>query len=240
MYRVSIVMLAGLGMLGTAFASGETDKLKAELTKAFPKMEVTEIKASPVSGIYEVTAGSQIFYASGDGKYVFTGDMIDVAGRVNLSDQKRERTIVSAVDKLGADKMIVIGPKKPKHTVTVFTDIDCPYCQRFHQEVPALNAKGVQVRYIFYPRAGLESDSFKKSVAVWCAKDRGQAIGVAKSGGKLDMKTCANPVTEHFELAQSSGIQGTPALILDNGSVVPGYVPAEKLLTMFETKSAKP
>lgn len=224
-----------LAVSGAALAS-DTDKLKGELTKAFPKLQITEIKASPVGGVYEVSAGSQIFYATADGKYLFTGDLIDIAGRVNLSDQKRERAIVGAVDKLGEDKMIVIGPKNPKHVVTVFTDIDCPYCQRFHQEVPALTNKGVKVRYIFYPRAGVGSESYKKSVAVWCAKDRGNAIGVAKAGGKLDMKSCDNPVGEHFELAQTSGISGTPAIILDNGNVVPGYVPAEKLLAMLDEK----
>lgn len=219
-----------------SFAADNIATIRAALAKSFPTAKVDDIKPSPIPGIYEATANQQQVFVTADGKYLFTGDLIDVRTRVNLSDEKRDRAVVSAVNKLGEDKMLVIGPKNPKHTLTVFTDVDCPYCARFHKEVPALNQAGIKVRYIFFPRAGLGSESYKRAVAVWCAKNPAEAIGIAKSGGNLEMKTCDNPVAEHYRLAQTLNIQGTPALILDNGTVIPGYVPADKLIAMFEHK----
>lgn len=220
----------------SSFAGDDAATIRAALAKAFPTAKVEDIKPSPIAGIYEATANQQQVFVTTDGKYLFTGDLIDVGTRTNLSDQKRDRVVASAIGKLGEDKMLVIGPKNPTHTVTVFTDVDCPYCSRFHKEVPALNQAGIKVRYIFFPRAGLGSPSYKRAVAVWCAKNPAEAIGVAKSGGNLEMKTCDNPIAEHYRLAQTLNIQGTPALILDNGTVVPGYMPADKLIAMFEHK----
>ena len=133
--------------------------------------------------------------------------------------------------------MIVIGPDKPKRTLTVFTDVDCGYCAKFHLDVPALNKQGVKVRYLFYPRTGINSESYRRAVAVWCADDRVKAIGIAKAGGKLNMKTCPNPVASHYQLGQRLDINGTPSIFLDDGKVLPGYVPAPRLLGILGLKS---
>ncbi len=230
---ISLLLLFSTGVVK---AADDVATIRAALAKSFPSAKVTDIKQSPVAGVYEATANQQQIFISADGKYIFTGDLIDVNTRTNLSDQKRERAVVNGINKLSEDKMLVIGPKNPKHVVTVFTDVDCPYCARFHKEVPALNQAGIQVRYIFFPRAGLGSESYRRAVSVWCAKDRIAAIGLAKSGGNLEAKTCDNPIAEHYQLAQNLGIQGTPALILDTGNVIPGYVPADKLIAAFDKK----
>jgi thiol:disulfide interchange protein DsbC len=126
-----------------------------------------------------------------------------------------------------------MGPEKAKRTITVFTDVDCPYCSKFHLDVPELNKQGVKVRYLFYPRAGTNSETFRRTVAVWCAKDRVKAIGIAKAGGNVDMKTCTNPVEKHFQLGQRLGVDGTPTIFVDDGKKLPGYVPAPRLLGML-------
>lgn len=239
MYRTLLLVSFGLAAVPAQSADANLEKLRADIAKALPSITINDVRPSPVPGIFEVSANNQLVYVTADGKYLFTGDLIDVSARVNLSEKQREKGILAAVNKLGDSKMIVIGPKTPKHVVTVFTDVDCPYCSKLHLEVPALVKGGVQVRYIFFPRAGLGSQSFNRSVAVWCAKDRAEAIGVAKAGGKLDMKTCDNPVTEHHQLAQTLGIQGTPAIVLDSGTMVPGYLPAPKLLAMLEAQGKK-
>ena len=138
--------------------------------------------------------------------------------------------MLKAINAIGESKMIVFGPASPKRTLTVFTDVDCPYCARLHQEVPQLTAAGVKVRYLLFPRAGVGSETYKRSVAVWCAKDRAKALATAKAGGKIDMKTCPNPVDEHLKLGAEVGVEGTPALVFDDGRVVPGYAPAAQLL----------
>lgn len=215
-------------------ADAANTKIRAALAKAVPNVPVEEIKPSPVRNIYAARIGGQTVYVSADGKFLFTGDLIDLETRTNLSERAREQENSAALARLGADKTIVIGPAKPRHIVTVFTDVDCPYCAKLHLEVPALNKAGVQVRYVFFPRAGLDSDSYRRAVAVWCAPDRAQAIGVAKAGGELAMKQCDNPVAEHYRLAQQLQVQGTPAIFLENGSVIPGYVPAEKLIAILD------
>ena len=217
-------------------ADAASTKIRAALAKAVPNAPIEEITPTPVKNIYAARIGAQTVYVSADGKFLFTGDLIDLETRTNLSERAREKQNSAALARLGADKTVVIGPAKPRHVVTVFTDVDCPYCAKLHLEVPALNKEGVQVRYVFFPRAGLDSESYRRSVAVWCAPDRGKAMGVAKAGGELAMKQCDNPVAEHYRLAQQLQVQGTPAIFLANGSVIPGYVPAEKLTAILDGK----
>src|SRR4030065_1626453 len=131
-----------------------------------------------------------MFYAAADGKYLFMGALVDLGSRSNLTETRRGGARLRLLNQLGEAEMLVIGPDKPKRTVPVFTDVDCPYCSKFHLDVPALNKAGVKVRYLLYPRAGIGSESYKRAVAVWCARDRAKAIGIAKSGGQRDMKTC--------------------------------------------------
>ena len=163
------------------------------------------------------------------------GDMLEVATRANLTEAKREAMRVRMLGEVDEKTMIVMGPKKPKHTITVFTDVDCPYCSRLHNEVPVLNQAGVKVRYLMYPRAGINSETYKRSVAVWCATDRVKAVGIAKAGGKLEMKTCPNPISEQFALGERMGVTGTPTIFLDNGKRLAGYVPAQQLLSMLNS-----
>ncbi|GAB4509864.1 MAG: DsbC family protein [Sulfuricaulis sp.] len=227
--------------LGFAFPASageqEVKQIKAELVRAFPELKAANVKPSPVSGMYEVEFDSKIFYATSDGKYLFMGDVMDLRSQSNLTETRRSTIRTRLLDEVGEQNMIVIGPDKPQRTLTVFTDVDCGYCAKFHLDVPALNKQGVKVRYLFYPRTGIGSESYKRAVAVWCADDRAKAIGIAKAGGKLNMKTCANPVESHYQLGQRLDIGGTPSIFLDNGKVLPGYIPAPRLLAMLGLKS---
>lgn len=230
-------VLLAVGLLPFVAMAADTpspDQLRATLAERLPDAKVEEIRPSPVAGVYEVVVDNRLYYVSADGRYLLTGDVVDLQSRKNVSTDKRDKLLMKSIDAVGEANMVVIGPKNARHTVTVFTDVDCPYCSKLHLEVPALNKGGVRVRYLFFPRAGVGSDSYKRSVAVWCAKDRAEAMGIAKAGGKLPMKTCANPVAEHYELGQAVGVQGTPTLVLDNGKIIPGYVPAAKLLEVLK------
>jgi thiol:disulfide interchange protein DsbC len=211
----------------------DLDKLKARLEQALPGVEVDAVAPGPLPGLYELVIGTDIAYISEDGKFLIMGDVIDLDARSNLSDRRRDKLVLKAVNGLSEDKMIIMGDPKAKHTITVFTDVDCPYCAKLHQEVPELTAAGVKVRYLLYPRNGLESETYKRSVAVWCAADRVKAVGIAKAGGKIDMKECANPVAELYNFGKKLGIRGTPAIVLDDGRIVPGYSPAPRLLALL-------
>lgn len=227
------VILASALLLvsSTLFADTDLAKIKQDLEKRFSDLKVTDIKASPVPGMYEVTFGTHVAFVSADGKYMLMGDLIDVDKQKNLTAERRTALILQAIDAVGEKNMIVFAPKQAvKRTLTVFSDVDCPYCARLHREIPALTGAGVKVRYLLFPRAGVGSESYRRSIAVWCAKDRGAAVGAAMSGGKLDMKTCPNPVDEHMQLGVDVGVEGTPTLVLDDGRILPGYVPAPQLL----------
>ena len=133
--------------------------------------------------------------------------------------------------------MIVFAPEgKPSYTITVFTDIDCGYCRKLHGEMAGYNAEGIKVQYLFYPRAGEGSPSFAKAVSVWCADDRRTALTDAKAGKSIPDKTCPNPVKEHLELGEKMGVSGTPAIVLENGEMVPGYIPPKRLAAMLKEK----
>ncbi len=215
----------------------EMKQVKSSLVRAFPELSAASIKPGPVSGLYEISFDAKVFYATSDGKYLMMGDLVDIGTHANLTEERRAAVRVRLLDEVGEENMIVIGPAKAKRTLTVFTDVDCPYCAKFHLEVPTLNKQGVKVRYLFYPRAGLQSESYKRMVAVWCASDRVKAIGIAKAGGKLDMKTCPNPVENHYRLGERLDVNGTPTIFVDNGKVFPGYIPAPRLLSMLGIKN---
>jgi thiol:disulfide interchange protein DsbC len=230
----STLSLLGLILCAPAF-SGEPDvkQIKAELVKSFPELSKANIKASPAPTLYEVEMDAQIFYVTADGKYLLMGDMMDLSGHTNLTEARRASMREHSFDEIGEQNMIVMGPKDPKRTITVFTDVDCPYCAKLHHDVPELVKHGVKVRYLMYPRAGAGSETYKRSVAVWCAEDRVKAVGIAKAGGKIDMKTCKNPVDQHFALGTKLGVEGTPTIFLDNGQKIGGYVPLPRFLTML-------
>lgn len=219
-------------------SAGETDikQVKAGLVSAFPELSTASIKPAPVTGMYEVEHDAKIFYTTSDGKFLFMGDIVDLGNHTNLTEARRASIRTRLLDEVGEQNMIVMGPENPKRTLTVFTDVDCGYCAKFHLDVPTLNKHGVKVRYLFFPRAGLNSMSYKRAVAVWCADDRVKAIGVAKAGGKLDMKTCANPVEKDYRLGERLDVNGTPTIFLDDGKIIPGYVPAARLLGMLGIK----
>jgi thiol:disulfide interchange protein DsbC len=229
-FRLAAVLLLSVPVSATVQAAEDLTALKKTLEQRFSDITISDLRPSPLPGLYEMTFGAKTALVSADGRYLLTGDLIDLETRRNLSAETRAKQVLKAVNSIGESKMIVFGPASPKRTLTVFTDVDCPYCARLHQEVPKLNAAGVKVRYLLYPRAGAESETYKRSVAVWCAKDRGKALGIAKAGGKIEMKTCTHPVDEHLRLGAEVGVEGTPALVFDDGRVVPGYAPAAQLL----------
>lgn len=226
-------LVSGLTLLvisNQIWADEVRDRIAMELSKQIPGITAESVHDSPLSGIYEVSAGTRIIYVSSDGKYAILGDMIDLEEQVNISEHRRATIISQHMDRLDKGEMLVIGPTDAERHVTVFTDVDCPYCARFHLDVPRLNAAGIAVRYLMYPRTGIGSRSYDRAVSVWCADDRIEAIGIAKAGGEVERRTCTNPVTRHFDLGQEIGIRGTPTIILDDGRTLPGYVPPPTLI----------
>ncbi len=192
-------------------------------------------RASPAPGLYEVRVNEGFLYVTADGRFFVYGDLYDARARQNLTDLSRRGERRAVVEALESDTLIVFAPEAPaKHAVTVFTDVDCPYCAKFHLEVPQLNALGVEVRYAAWPRTPPGTESYARSVSVWCASDRHRAITDAKAGREVEPAECDNPVRAHVEAGERVGVRGTPTLVTETGDLIGGYIPYAELLRRLE------
>jgi len=205
-------------------------RVRKELSKMIPQVSEAEILATDAQGVYRMGLEGTYTYVYSHGDFLLLGDLYNTDLKVNVGDQVRNAQMASLIEAVPTSKMIVFGPKDAKRHITVFTDIDCSYCRKLHNEVPDLVKAGVQVRYLAFPRAGVGSGSYKKYVSVWCSDDQQDSLTTAKSGGSVPAASCDNPVTESYQLGQQVGVRGTPTIILDDGTVTPGYLPHSELL----------
>jgi thiol:disulfide interchange protein DsbC len=205
-----------------------------KLLPAGSKLE--DLRPSPISGIYEYMQGADISYLTADGKFFIDGNVYDMGTRENLTEALRTHARSAMINAVPESQMVIFSPKNPLYTVTVFTDVDCAYCRKLHSEMAELNRLGVRVRYMFYPRSGPDTESWKKAEVVWCSANRNDALTQAKLGAKLDLtKTCdANPVAREFALGQSIGVRGTPAIVTEHGDYLAGYMPPRELVQQLK------
>ncbi|CAN5234261.1 DsbC family protein [soil metagenome] len=209
---------------------------KSRIAERYPQIKVEHIHQSPIEGVLEVAMGGQIAYVTSDGRYLLQGDLVDLEANVNLSEQRRNKGRAELLAEVDEDSMIIFSPEKPEHTITVFTDVDCGYCRKLHQEMAELNEQGLRVRYLFFPRSGPQTPSWEKAERVWCADDRNAAITAAKADQPFESKPCEEtPVREQWELGQAVGLRGTPAIVTEQGDLIAGYLPAAELAKRVES-----
>ena len=208
---------------------------RVEVANRIPGAKVEQLKVTPIPGMYEYTRGTEIAYVTADGKYAISGDLFDLAKNDNLTEQHRRELRSKLIAAVPEDQMLIFGPKDPKYTITVFTDVDCAYCRKLHSQIAEYNRLGVRVRYLMYPRTGPNTSSWTKAEQVWCSADRNDALTRAKLGQDLKAKPCAdNPVARTYQLGQDFSLQGTPAIILADGDLLPGYVPPDVLVKQLK------
>jgi thiol:disulfide interchange protein DsbC len=198
--------------------------------------KLEDLQPSPIPGIYEFMQGADINYLTADGKYFLDGNVYDVDSRENLTEELRTRARVTMLSAVPESQMLIFGPKNPQYTITVFTDVDCGYCRKLHSDMAELNRMGVRVRYMFFPRTGPNTESWRKAEVVWCSPDRNDALTRAKAGVPLDMRTIceATPVARGYALGKSIGVRGTPAIVTENGDYISGYMPPSELVQQLK------
>jgi thiol:disulfide interchange protein DsbC len=236
-----IACVTGFGAHAAA-ADQPADPRVALLKRLPPGAKLEDLRPSPIPGIYEFMQGADISYLTADGKYFLDGNLYDMDSRENLTEAQRTRARIALISAVPESQMLIFSPKNPQYTITVFTDVDCGYCRKLHSEMAELNRLGVRVRYMFYPRSGPNTESWKKAEVVWCSADRNEALTRAKAGAALDMsKTCeATPVAREYALGQSIGVRGTPAILTENGDYIAGYMaPRELVAQIKELQLAK-
>lgn len=196
------------------------------------QLQVEDVRETPMAGLFEVVMNSgEILLSDSTGQFLIAGElyMARPEGLVNLTIETRNQQNKVLVDQVPQEQMIVFGPDNPKATITVFTDVDCTYCRRLHQDIEAINERGIAVRYLAYPRGGAASTALPKMISVWCSSDRQRALTQAKNGQNLPERDCQNPVMAHHALGNRIGITGTPAIILPTGQLIPGYMEVDRL-----------
>lgn len=212
--------------------------IRAAIAKKFPDMKVDDVRPTPMSGIYEVAMGADIAYVNADGSYLIAGDLYDIGSRTNLTEAGRQKIRVQALSKLDEREMIVFKPAKVKYTITVFTDVECGYCRKLHSQIDELTQRGIQVRYLAYPRAGPGTDDWHKMEQVWCSMDRKKAITDAKEGREVKSQQCSAPIAKQYKLGEQFGVRGTPAIYTNNGDYIGGYLAPDQMVQELDRLSA--
>ncbi len=233
---LAIAALAGVAQAQSVTAPPAKADPRADIVKKIDGLKLEDVRMTPVTGIYEITRGSEISYTSSDGRYVILGDMIDVDNDANISENRRRTIRQRLIDTVPEAEMLVFSPKNPKYTITVFTDIDCGYCRKLHSQIAEYNRLGIRVRYLFYPRSGPDTDSWHKAEAVWCSSNRNDALTRAKNGEDIKASKCPTGIiSRDWDLGHKLAVEGTPAIFLPSGEMLPGYAPPTQLAHYLKT-----
>ncbi len=235
--------IISLALMHNAYAAPVSETEKKAVTAAVKKIStnvdrdvpITSIETTAVPGMLQVTSDLNIFYISQDGRYAFFGDLIDLnkdKKQWSMTEQSMRQLRAKALAAIDPSNMIIYPStaKKKIGTITVFTDIDCPYCRKMHEHIAEYTDLGIEVRYLSFPRGGTKSTSFEEAIKVWCAKDKATAYTKAVESKEFPEKTCStSPVASQFELGQQMGVSGTPTIFLENGAKIGGLVEPKAL-----------
>ena len=233
----AILLLPGIAAYA-ADTGAQLETVRDKVAAMFDMIDRDHVNASPIDGWYTVQKGSIVAYISEDGRYLLQGDLIDLDSQLNLSEQSRSNARRELVASLKNEESILFSPAEPKHSVTVFTDIDCTYCRKLHNEIDQYLDLGIAVRYVLYPRNGRSSRAWSTSEDVWCSSNRNDALTAAKLDRKFETSQCdASMIGKHYELGQEIGLSGTPAIVLDDGTLIGGYLPAAALRARLSSAS---
>jgi thiol:disulfide interchange protein DsbC len=223
---------------------GETPEmtaLRAKLSKTLA-IPIQVVRPSPLPGLYEIQAGMNFGYVSADGEYLIEGDLVRLSTGEGITEKARKLVRLDALKKIGVDNMIVFAPPADqiKHTITVFTDIDCGYCRMLHSQIAEYNAKGIAIQYASFPRTGPNTPAYYEAENVWCSADRKAALTLAKQGTAIPQAPkCKNPVLDEYNVGAAIGVRGTPSIVLEDGEMIPGYQPPDQLAQVLDGKAAK-
>jgi thiol:disulfide interchange protein DsbC len=234
-WLVGLLAVCGALVQVAAPAQPEAADPRAEIAKHIPGSKPEDFRASPIPGMYEYTRGADIAYVTLDGKYAINGDLYEIATASNLTDIHRRDLRMKMLAAVPESQMLIFGPKDPKYTITVFTDVDCAFCRKLHSQMSEYNRLGIRVRYMLYPRTGPNTTSWTKAEQVWCSPDRNDALTHAKLGEELKTKVCPdNPVAHTYEVGKDFAFGGTPAIVLMDGEMLEGYMPPDVLLKRLQ------
>lgn len=238
-----ISLLAPLFFSQSGFSQSNADadalieNLRNRLTQTLEvasgnQLQIVDIRQTAMTSVYEIEISTgELLYSDVSGEFLFAGDMFQAspAGLVNLSSETRQVRNQEKIASIPEEEMIIFSPSSTKASLTVFTDVDCTYCRQLHRDMDQLLELGIEIKYVAYPRGGQMAESYDKMISVWCSEDRNRSLTQAKRGQNLPAFECDSPILEHYAIGNQIGISGTPALIMPDGQVIPGYMEPERL-----------
>lgn len=233
MLRFLSLFLIASTVTAATQAPSSHEQIKQKLAPLLSGMPIDSIEQSIIPGLYEVlVGGTEVLYVSPDGRYLMVGEMLDLNNQQkNLTELKKTKGRLKLVKEIDPKTFITFKAQQEKHQIYVFTDVDCGYCRKLqNEEVASLNKQGVTVHYLAFPRAGAGSKTYNTMVSAWCASNPQQALADVKQGKAIPEKKCAHPIDKHLQLVHRLRLNGTPAIVLDDGRMIPGYQPAKELV----------
>ncbi len=230
----------GLMVALSAVAVQAKTPIDAKLQAAFAEigLQVNSVADSPVPGLLQVLTDKGLFFAANNGQFLFEGNIYDLKNKMLLNDSILQTVRRDGIKKYQSSTIEFKAPNE-KHVITVFTDTSCGYCRKLHNELQSYLDAGISIRYLAFPRGGLQGGTFNELQSIWCASNPQKTLTAAKAGDTIEPKQCSNKVAEHYALGQSFGISGTPAIVLPDGSLIPGYQPAAALAQVLATQTSK-
>ncbi|MXZ56348.1 MAG: thioredoxin fold domain-containing protein [Gammaproteobacteria bacterium] len=249
------LMIVGLLFFGVTSSTQETTEANTTDAELEQKQEtvretvrrlggkVQSIEETPVENFFLVeTPASEFLYITGSGKHFFVGTLYEMRDDAqfpfNLTEESRNKSRSALLQALDKDESINFAADTTEGSesavVYVFTDITCGYCRLLHKDMDDYNKAGIEIRYLAFPRAGVDSPSAQYLESAWCADDPNAAMTLLKNGKEIEQKSCENPVAEHHQLGLKMQVRGTPALILADGSLIPGYQKPAQLVQILE------
>ena len=211
------------------------ESVRTVIAEMFDTIDREDVNKGPIDGWYVIQKGGIVAYVSDDGRYLMQGDLIDLETRTNLTEYALNDTRRELMQDLETEETIAFTPAEVQHTITVFTDVDCTFCRRLHAQIDEYLELGIEVRYVLYPRNGPATPAWATSEQVWCASDRNAALTAAKNDKPFDSAACdAAIIQDHFVLGKQVGLTGTPAIVLEDGTLISGYMPPDQLAAKLE------
>jgi thiol:disulfide interchange protein DsbC len=237
--RLLVPVTAALAIAGAVHAAPQAKSapkpdIRAEIAKRL-EIKVEDVRPSAVAGLYEVSSGTEVGYVSADGRFYVDGDVFDMGTKLNITEERRKQGRLALLASVADEDAIVFAPKTPaRHTVTVFTDVNCVHCRRLHSEMGELNRLGIRVRYLMYPRGGPGTEAWKQAENVWCSADRKDALTRAKRGEDIEAARCDTPIAAQYQLGRDIGVTGTPGIVTETGEFLAGYASAAHLASYLD------
>jgi thiol:disulfide interchange protein DsbC len=222
-----------------ADAKADEQVIRKSLSQTMANLPIDTVTPTPVKGIYQITSQGQVAYVTADGNYLFAGNLLDLKNQVNLTEQVKNKERIALLKTVPAsNKVIFAADGTKKATLTILTDPTCPFCEKLHREIPALQKAGIEVQTILTPRAGAGSPGFVESSQIMCGKQREADMDTAMARKPLTGPACQDAmINTNMALAEKLGMSGTPYIILPDGTAIPGYRPAEALIAVLSGKA---